>query len=241
MSGPLMDQLLWLLESPDDEEWNTYPMLTIAEFGLLLADCNPDGARLKLHGLIGILNAMKGNLAINQSDVQWPKYKKLIHTLRRLDRSLIKITKIEEEIYSDRQQTIHCDSKWRSDFLVYFAKKNELPVRAEMANLDKDFDPNVDVPSVQLDSNQLLMDGWFNLKACRAPKLVALIQAYVKEEQRCIKNKEHKFSTGNITAILKNDYEIIGDMDVDNFLKRMIHVASIDPSGGTFKKKASQK
>ena len=96
--------------------------------------------------------------------------------------------------------------------------------------------------SHKLNGSELIIDGWFNLNSCRAPKLIALIEAYVKEEDLCKKNPKRTFSTGNIQAHLNADFEIIGsEGSSDNFLKNLSHVASIAPKGASLKKRIPDK
>jgi hypothetical protein len=96
--------------------------------------------------------------------------------------------------------------------------------------------------SHKFNGSELIIDGWFNLNSCRAPKLKALIEAYVKEEELCKKNPKRTFSTGSIQAHLNADFEIINSKgDKDNFLEKLSHVASITPSGASLKKRTPNK
>lgn len=234
-------RLMLFIQPSDYDEWITYPMITIAEFGLLLADCNPDVGKKGLNSLLKELEAMNGDI-IDKTYIQWPKYKNLLHILRKLDRSRTQFTKRDEDLYSDKQKTIYSDSKWQMDFLVYFAKKIGIEVPAIMSDLNKDFNPDIAekrLLKTKLDKKHLLIDGWFNLDACRAPKLVALIYAYAKEEELCQTHPNRKFSTTNVATHINASYEVVGSdgTDHDEFVRKLSNAASIQQKGASLKKR----
>lgn len=99
---------------------------------------------------------------------------------------------------------------------------------------------NTDNLTGGLDKKRLIDNGWFNLDACTAPKLKAIIYAYANEMSICAKDKNRKFSTGNVAEHLAKSYEVINSAKTEhgNFFKTLSEIASISPTGRSLKKKA---
>ena len=140
MSIPTIERLMLFIKPVDYAEWVTYSTVTMGEFGLLLSNCNPDMGEEKLYFLLKELEAMNG-VIVDEGYLTWPKYHKLRSVLRKLDRAKVELTKEDEALYSDGQDSIYSDKKWRMEFLVYFAKIQGFDVPDEMAELDKNFKP----------------------------------------------------------------------------------------------------
>ena len=142
------------------------------------------------------------------------------------------------------------ENLWRFDFLVHWAKTDlNFSLPSESCMLDNNFNIQKELDahfgktiSHKFNNSELVIEGWCNLNNCRAPKLKALIEAYVKEEELCKKSPDRNFSTGNTQAHLKADFEVINsEGDNDNFLKNLSHVASVTPKGASLKKRIPKK
>jgi len=172
----------------------------------------------------------------------------LLDCLEIINRGMMAMPKEYQACFATEQVSEQGASKeklWRFDFLVHWAKTDlHLSLPTEICMLDndvsiqKELDVHFGKTIHKLNESELIIDGWFNLNNCRAPKLKALIESYVKEERLCKKNIKRKFSTGNIQEHLKDDFDVIGsEGDSDDFLKKLSHVATINTKGASLKKK----
>lgn len=153
----------------------------------------------------------------------------------------------DENVYELHSKKNHeGELMWRTGYLVDWAinvARFEIP--DEILPFDRDYNIDNEILKKQLttiDKKLIFHKGWFNTTACRAPKLAALIDGYIKEETLVAANQNRKFSTGNIAAHIQNDYEVIRPgKNIDETIKTLSEVASITPSGFSLKKRFTNK
>jgi hypothetical protein len=123
----------------------------------------------------------------------------LLDCLEVINRGMKAIPKEYNACFSIDQDTLK-EKLWRFDYLVHWAKadlQHSLP--AEISMLDNNFNIKEELAAHfgqtikhKFSESELIIDEWFNLKLCRAPKLKALIETYIKEEELCKKKYKQK-------------------------------------------------
>jgi hypothetical protein len=98
------------------------------------------------------------------------------------------------------------------------------------------------------DGTQIMIDGWFNTKMCKAMKLVAVTEAYAHVSTKNRDRKIEGLSSGEIKEYLLNHYDIVdknGDlMELEKagvFAKRLSEIGTHKQTGGALKKRSPKK
>lgn len=170
--------------------------------------------------------------------------KNLLNYAEIINRESLLFDENDYELHSKR--THDGELMWRTGHLVNWAiniAKFEIP--DEIFPFDRDYNLKNEILKKQIttaDNNLILYKGWFNTAACRAPKLLALIDAYINEEKLVAANPNRKFSTGNIASYIQHNYDIIQPgQNIDEAIKKLSLVASITQSGFSLKKRDTNK
>ncbi|KTD48374.1 hypothetical protein Lrub_0725 [Legionella rubrilucens] len=169
--------------------------------------------------------------------------KNLLNYAEIINRESLLFNENDYELHSKKNH--EGELMWRTGYLVDWAiniARFEIP--DEILPFDRDYSIDNEILKKQLttmDEKRLVHEGWFNTKACRAPKLLALIDGYIQEEELVAANPNRNFSTGNIASYIQRKYEVIRpSQNIEHAIKKLSEVASIKPSGFSFKKKVTQ-
>lgn len=216
--------------------WNNVSFVSVCEFAHLAFGFDPIE---KIH------NAIVKNFPYDEYE-HLEEFKDFYRRMARLAEDLPpQSTKLVKVRCSQSGET-----KYEAVFLSQWAKLNNFLIKPtylpKPSVYEEDLNINSESPNNltdYVDKKRLIDNGWFNLEACTAPKLKALIYAYAKEMELCTNNENRKFSTGSVAEHLARDYEVINSekKDHDNFFKTLGEVASISPTGRSLKKKVTLK